>query len=178
MKFQPQMDTDKHGFLNTLRAGVQLDTVPGWLPLNRFLRFKAKYENESFPMNLHFNWARLVPVYRIYSQLVVTTALILTFSPGRRDGDCMRLFTRWCVVRIQSWVLFRFRDSMREFVGGNLTPTLSPFCYRKTRRGRHAPSVFLNQAIHHSWPQTRTVSRCILPAEVLSDPCASVFIRG
>jgi hypothetical protein len=38
-------------------------------------------------------------------RLVLTTALILTFSPWRRDSDCMRLFTRLCVGRIQSRVL-------------------------------------------------------------------------
>jgi hypothetical protein len=53
---------------------------------------------------------------------------------------------------------FRFRGSMRGLVGKNPTPFLSPFCYRKTRRGRHAPSVFLNHATGHSWPQIRTVS--------------------
>jgi hypothetical protein len=55
-------------------------------------------------MNLHFKWTPLVPVYRFYLQLVVTTALILTFSPGRRDSDEMRLFMRLHVVRIQSRV--------------------------------------------------------------------------
>jgi hypothetical protein len=47
----------------------------------------------------------LTPESWLHSQLVVTTALILTFSPKRRDSDCMYLFIRLCVVRIQSRVL-------------------------------------------------------------------------
>jgi hypothetical protein len=35
-------------------------------------------------MNLDFNWTQPVPAHRLYSQLVVTTALILTFSPGEK----------------------------------------------------------------------------------------------
>jgi 23S rRNA-intervening sequence protein len=46
-----------------------------------------------------------------------------------------------------------------KYENEHLTPALSPFCYRKTRRGSNAPSVFLNHATCHSWPQKRTVSR-------------------
>ena len=34
-------------------------------------------------------------------------------------------------------------------VGRILSPSLSPFCYRKTRRGGHAPSVWLNHVPGH-----------------------------
>ena len=44
----------------------------------------------------------LTPESWLHSQLVVTTALILAFSPKRRDSDCMRLFARLCVGRIQA----------------------------------------------------------------------------
>src|SRR5580692_1410058 len=33
-----------------------------------------------------------------------------------------------------------------KYENEHLTPALSPFCYRKTRRGGHATSVFLNHA--------------------------------
>jgi hypothetical protein len=87
-------------------AGVHLDTVLGWLSLNRSLGLKAKYENE------------------------------------------------------------------------HLTPALSPFCYRKTRRGSHAPSVFLNHAINRSWPQKRTVSRYARLAVVLAAMALFSRARG
>ena len=58
----------------------------------------------SLLTNLDFNTTQPVLVYWFHSQLVVTTALILTFSPRRRDSDCMRLFTWLCIVRIQSRV--------------------------------------------------------------------------
>ncbi len=44
----------------------------------------------------------LTPEPWLHSQLVVTTALILTFSPKRRDSDCMYLFIRLCVVQESS----------------------------------------------------------------------------
>jgi hypothetical protein len=105
MKFQPQMDTDRHGLMEILRSGVQLDTVFGGLPRG-FLCFKVKNEN------------------------------------------------------------------------GHLTPALSPFCYRKTWRGRHAPSVFLNHVADQLWPQARAVLRYTLRVEALPYPCLSGFIRG
>jgi hypothetical protein len=49
-------------------------------------------------MNRDFNGMQPVLVSEPHSKLVVTLALILTFSPRRRDSDCMRLFTRLCVV--------------------------------------------------------------------------------
>jgi hypothetical protein len=53
-------------------------------------------------------------------QLVVTTALILTFSPKRRDSDSMRLFTRLCGGRIQSRVLGGSGVQGASLLGGNL----------------------------------------------------------
>jgi hypothetical protein len=35
-------------------------------------------------MNLDFNWTQPLLIYKTYSWLVVTTALILTFSPGEK----------------------------------------------------------------------------------------------
>src|SRR5580692_11756720 len=46
-----------------------------------------------------------------------------------------------------------------KYENEHLTPALSPFCSRKTRRGRDAPSVFLDHATSNSWPQTRAVSK-------------------
>jgi hypothetical protein len=80
----------------------------------------------ALSMNLDFNGTRLVPMHMLHSELVVTTALILTFSPWRRDSDCMRLFMRWCVGRIQSRMLGGSGGSMREIFG-----EISP------RRGRN-----------------------------------------
>jgi hypothetical protein len=74
---------------------------------------------------------------RLKAKLVVTTALILTFSPKEKGQRLYASLLRSCVVRIQSRVFFWF-SSMRELVGGNLTPALSPFCYRETRGVRHA----------------------------------------
>ena len=113
MKFQPQMGTDKHGCLETLRDGVQLDAVFDWLLHNRFLRFKAKDKNEHLPMNLEFNCAEPVLVDKLYSQLVVTTALIPTFSPGEKG---QRLHAPlYAVVRRANPVegAFWFRGSVR-----------------------------------------------------------------
>ena len=53
-------------------------------------------------------------------QLVVTTALILAFSPKRRDSDFMRIFKRLCVVRIQSRVLGGSGVQGASLLGGNL----------------------------------------------------------
>ena len=54
------------------------------------------------PLNeLPFQLDAAVLVLGLYYQFVVTNALILTFSPRRRDSDGMRLFMRLCVVRIQ-----------------------------------------------------------------------------
>ncbi len=47
-----------------------------------------------------------------------------------------------------------------KYENEHLTPALSPFCYRKTRRGGNAPSVFRNRATCRAEPQARTVSGC------------------
>jgi signal transduction histidine kinase len=139
-------------------ASVQLDTVPGWLPLNRSLGFKAKYENEHFEPRFQLDTAG------------AGVEALFTFGGNDRPhpnllprgkGTAMGCVALAVVRRANPGAgAFWFRGSRRERIGENLTPAISPFCDRKTRRGRHAPSVSLNHAAHHSWPQTGTVSRC------------------
>ena len=73
-------------------------------------------------MNLDFNGTPPVLMYGLHSQLVVTTALILTFSPGekgqRLHASLYALVRRANPVAGAMW----FRGSMREFVWGNLPP--------------------------------------------------------
>ena len=83
----------------------------------RRLIFKYLPLTPALSMNLDFNGMQAVLVYGLHSRLVVTTALILTFSPRRRDNDCMRLFTRLHVVRIQSRVLYGSRVQGANFFG-------------------------------------------------------------
>jgi hypothetical protein len=65
--------------------GAHLDTIPGRLPFDRSLRFKAKYENEHLPMNLDSNWTQPALVQRFYLQLVVTTILTPALSSKERE---------------------------------------------------------------------------------------------
>ena len=69
-------------------------------------------------MNLDFNGTQPVLVYGLHSQLVVTTALILTFSPaekGQRLQACLYAVVRRANPVAGAWW---FRGSRREFVGG------------------------------------------------------------
>ena len=77
------------------------------------------------PMNLDFNGTQPVLVYWIHSQLVVTTALILTFSPGEK-GQRLQA-SLYPVVRRANPVAgaWWFRGSRREFVGTNLFQALT-----------------------------------------------------
>jgi hypothetical protein len=76
-------------------------------------------------MNLDFNGTQPVLVYGLHSQLVVTTALILTFSPGEK-GQRLHM-SLYAAVRPANPVAggLTFRGSRREFVGGNLSPRLA-----------------------------------------------------
>ena len=65
-------------------------------------------------MNLDFNGTQPVLVYGLHSQLVVTTALILTFSPaekGQRLQACLYAVVRRANPVAGAWW---FRGSMRE----------------------------------------------------------------
>ena len=76
----------------------------------------------ALSMNLDFNGTQPVLVYGLHSQLVVTTALILTFSPGEK-GQRLQA-SLYAVVRRANPVAgaWWFRGSRREFIGGNLSP--------------------------------------------------------
>jgi hypothetical protein len=139
---------------------AHLDIVPVWLPLDRYLCFKAKYVNEHLSMNLDFNWMQACNVQALF--IVSGNDRPHPNLLPRGEGTAMACVS-FAVARRANPVAgaFWFRGSRRELVGGNL----SPFCYRKTRRGRHAPRVFLNHATCHSWPQTRTVPRYALNKE-------------
>jgi hypothetical protein len=52
--------------------------------VRRRLIFKYLPLTPTLPMNLDFNGTQPVLVYGLHSQLVVTTALILTFSPAEK----------------------------------------------------------------------------------------------
>jgi addiction module RelE/StbE family toxin len=96
-----------------------------------------------------------VPPYRIIYHVkdLEKSVRILKIWHGARWGG--QLDT------VLGWLFFNRSQGLKaKYENEHLTPALSPFCYRKTRRGRHAPSVFLNHATYHSWSQTRTVSRC------------------
>ena len=82
-------------------------------PKSWLLAFKLKLTPHPGPL----------PVWQgegVKLQLVVTTALILAFSPKRRDSDSVRLFTRLCVVRIRSRVLSGSGVQGASLLGGNL----------------------------------------------------------
>jgi hypothetical protein len=81
----------------------------------------------TLSMNLDFNGTQPVLVYGLHSQLVVTTALILTFSPGEK-GQRLQA-SLYAVVRQANPVACAlwFRGSRRELFRGNLSP----------RRGRN-----------------------------------------
>jgi hypothetical protein len=99
-------------------------------------------------MNLDFNGTQPVLVYGLHSQLVVTTALILTFSPWRRDTNCMRLFTRLCVVRIQSRMLGGSGGQCASLLG-----EISP-----PGEGETVPAALVNHAF--GWLKTVPRSNC------------------
>jgi hypothetical protein len=87
----------------------------------------------------------LTPESWLHSQLVVTTALILTFSPKRRDSDCMYLFIRLCVVRIQSRVLGGSGVQAASLMGGNL----------RTRGSREQRKPFLPRLVRLRFASTQ-----------------------
>jgi hypothetical protein len=99
-------------------------------------------------MNLDLNGTQPVRVYGLHSQLVVTTALILTFSPvekGQRlHASLYAVVRRANPVACALW----FRGSMRDSSGNSLPPPTLRFgaaspagCVeaqrRRTRRGRN-----------------------------------------
>ena len=76
-------------------------------------------------MNLDFNGTQPVLVYGLHSQLVVTTALILTFFPlekGQRLHASLYAVVRRANPVAGAWWL---RGSMREFAGDRKSTRLN-----------------------------------------------------
>jgi hypothetical protein len=73
-------------------------------------------------MNLDFNGTQPVLMYWLHWQLVVTTALILTFSPEEKGQQLHA--SLYVIVRRANPVAggWWFRGSRRKFVGENLSP--------------------------------------------------------
>jgi hypothetical protein len=89
--------------------------------VSRHLIFKYLPLSLTLSMNLDFNGTQPVLVYGLHSQLVVMTALILTFplEKGQRLHASLYVVVRRAnPVACASW----FRGSRREFIGGNFTP--------------------------------------------------------
>ena len=99
-------------------------------------------------MNLDFNRTQPVLVYWLNSQLVVTTAIILTCSPGKKEqrpyASLYAVVRRTNPVACALW----FRGSMRKFVGGSLTPG----------EGETVPVTLINRAF--GWLKTGPRSNC------------------
>jgi hypothetical protein len=78
----------------------------------------------ALSMNVDFNGMQPVRVCWLHSQLVVTTALILTFSPEEK-GQRLQASLYAVVCRANPVAgAWSFRGSRREFVGGILSPLL------------------------------------------------------
>ena len=107
-----------------------------------------QFWRSRLPMNLDFNRTQPVLVYWLNSQLVVTTAIILTCSPGKKEqrpyASLYAVVRRTNPVACALW----FRGSMRKFVGGSLTPG----------EGETVPVTLINRAF--GWLKTGPRSNC------------------
>jgi hypothetical protein len=90
--------------------------------VSRRLIFEYLPLTPTLPMNLDFNWMQPVLVYKPHWKLVITLALILTFSPGEKGQRLYASF--YAVVRRANPVAgaWWFMGSMRELFRGNLSP--------------------------------------------------------
>jgi hypothetical protein len=141
---RPLVKTGRMGVGAMAAAGCKLSPFRAvWEALTVF-RVKDGYESSGFTRET------------LFIVLSVSNVAVRLWLSSVNRPCCKWVHLNTVLGRVSFNRSLRFKA---KCANEHLTPALSPFCYRKTRRGRDAPSVFLNRAADHSPPQTRSVSR-------------------